>query len=406
MFTSFAVVGCSKFADEDKEVTDEFDDEQLLNDDEEDDEDLNDSSDEDEQATVEEDFKQSIEKDIPSVAETYMDYFLIGAAVEPNQMMGLMGDLLKKHVNVLVAENVMKPVSLQPTEGNFQWDQADKIVEFAKKNDMKLRFHTLVWHNQTPDWFFKDEEGKPMIEETDPAKRELNKKLLLKRLETHIYTVVDRYKDDIKSWDVVNEVVEPDDPDGMRNSLWYQITGTEYIETAFHAARKAGGEDIKLYINDYGTDDPVKRDRLYELVNELLDKGVPIDGVGHQTHINIYWPPIDRIIESMRKFHELGLDNIITELDMSIYAWDDHSDYGNNIPEDVINIQAQRYKELFEALRENNDMLSAVVFWGFSDKYTWLDSFPVNQNDAPFLFDENFRAKPAYWGVVEPSCIP
>src|SRR5690606_37337353 len=168
------------------------------------------------------------------------------------------------------------------------------IVEFAKENDMELRFHTLVWHNEIPDWFFEDEEGKPMIEETDPEKCELNKKLLLERLETHVYTVVDRYKDDIKSWDVVNEVVEPDDPDGMRNSLWYQLTGTEYIETAFRAARKAGGEDIKLYINDYVTEDPVKRDRLYELVKELLDKGVPIDGVGHQTHIDIYWPPIDR----------------------------------------------------------------------------------------------------------------
>lgn len=408
MLTSFVMVGCGKSADEDegKEVTDKSDEEQVLDDDEEKVGDSKELPDDNEQDKVEGEIQKSIEEDIPSVAETHKDYFFIGAAVEPYQMTGPMGDLLKKHVNMLVAENVMKPALLQPTEGNFQWEQADKIVEFAKENDMELRFHTLVWHNEIPDWFFEDEEGKPMIEETDPEKCELNKKLLLERLETHVYTVVDRYKDDIKSWDVVNEVVEPDDPDGMRNSLWYQLTGTEYIETAFRAARKAGGEDIKLYINDYVTEDPVKRDRLYELVKELLDKGVPIDGVGHQTHIDIYWPPIDRIIESMQKFHELGLDNIITELDMSIYAWEDHGDYGDNIPENVIDIQAQRYKELFEALRENSDILSAVVFWGFSDSHTWLDSFPVNQNDAPFLFDEDFRAKPAYWGVVDPSKIP
>src|SRR5690606_37175178 len=160
----------------------------------------------------------------------------------------------------------MKPSSLQPSEGNFRWENADRIVQFAKENGMELRFHTLVWHNQVPDWFFLDENGKPMIDETDPDKREANKQLLLQRLETHVRTVVERYKDDIKYWDVVNEVVEPNDPDGMRNSPWYQITGTDYIETAFRAAREAGGPDIKLYINDYGTDDVRKRDRIYELV--------------------------------------------------------------------------------------------------------------------------------------------
>src|SRR5690606_37877250 len=126
--------------------------------------------------------------------------------------------------------------------------------------------------------------------------------LVLERLDTHVRTVVDRYKDDIKSWDVVNEVIEPADPDGMRNSNWYKITGTDYIETAFRAAREAGGPDIKLYINDYNTNEPQKREYLYKLVKEMLDKGVPIDGVGHQTHINIEWPSVDQILESMQRF--------------------------------------------------------------------------------------------------------
>ena len=198
----------------------------------------------------------SIEEDIPSLAEVFSDYFSIGAAIEPGHTTGLIAELYKKHVNMLVAENSMKPEAIQPTEGNFTWGAADRLVQFAKENGMELRFHTLVWHNQTPDWFFRDNEGKPMIEETDPKKREENKKLLLKRLEEHIRAVVSRYKDDIKSWDVVNEVIEPSDPDGMRNSPWYQITGTEFIETAFRIAREAGGNDIKLYINDYGTDAP------------------------------------------------------------------------------------------------------------------------------------------------------
>ncbi|NLN40869.1 MAG: endo-1,4-beta-xylanase [Clostridiales bacterium] len=347
----------------------------------------------------------SIEEDIPSLAEVYKDYFPIGAAIEPRYTTGLISELYKKHVNMLVAENCMKPIEIQPTEGNFTWQSADKIVQFAKENGMELRFHTLVWHNQTPDWFFLDKDGKPMVDETDPKKREENKELLLKRLEDHITVVVSRYKDDIKSWDVVNEVIEPGDgnPNGMRNSPWYQITGTEFIERAFKVAREVGGEDLKLYINDYGTDNPVKRDHLYNLVKDMLDKGVPIDGVGHQTHIDVYSPSIDRIIESMKKFAGLGLDNIVTELDMSIYSWNNRSDYGDNIPEDIIQLQAKRYKELFEAFKENKDILSEVVFWGISDEYSWLNGFPVRRTNAPLPFDRNFQAKPAFWAIVEAS---
>jgi len=254
-----------------------------------------------------------------------------------------------------------------------------------------------------PNWFFLDENGRPMVDETDPEKREANKQLLLQRLETHVRTVVERYKDDIKSWDVVNEVIEPGDPDGMRNSLWYQITGTDFIETAFRAAREAGGPDIRLYINDYGTDDPKKRDLLYNLVKEMLERGVPIDGVGHQTHISVPWPPVEQIIESMKKFAELGLDNIVTELDMSLYAWNDRRDYGDDIPEAVLQKQAERYRDLFTAFKENKDILSEVTFWGISDAHTWLSSFPIVRTEAPLLFDKNFHAKPAFWGVVDPS---
>lgn len=344
-----------------------------------------------------------LQADLPSLAEVYADYFPIGAAIEPNQTEGKTAELLKKHVNMIVAENAMKPSSIQPANGRFVWEQADKIVAFAKENDMELRFHTLVWHNQSPGWFFLDEDGKHMADETDPAKREANKKLVLERLDTHVRTVVDRYKDDIKSWDVVNEVIEPADPDGMRNSNWYKITGTDYIETAFRAAREAGGPDIKLYINDYNTNEPQKREYLYKLVKEMLDKGVPIDGVGHQTHINIEWPSVDQILESMQRFEELGLDNIITELDMSVYVYNDHNDYGPVMPEHILQKQAQRYRDLFEGLKANKQLLSAVVFWGIADDHTWLSTFPVTRSEAPLLFDKQHQAKPAFWGVVDPS---
>jgi len=212
---------------------------------------------------------------------------------------------------------------------------------------------------------------------------------------------VKRYKDDIKSWDVVNEVIETNDPDGMRASEWYKITGTEFIEVAFRAAREAGGEDIKLYINDYGTDSPAKRERLLQLVKDMLDKGVPIDGVGHQTHISVNGPMVANIILSMKKFAELGLDNIVTELDMSLYTWNDHSDYGDHIPKEVLQKQADRYKELFQAFIENKNILSEVTLWGISDAHTWLSGFPVKRTEAPLLFDKYFQAKPAYWSVIE-----
>ena len=360
------------------------------------------AAEEEEAAAKVEPTEPAVQTDIPSLAEAYADDFPIGAAITPEQTEGPMAELLKKHVNMLVAENVMKPMLLQPTEGQFRFEQADRIVEFARENGMQLRFHTLVWHQQTPAWFFHDREGKRMTDETDPAKREENKKLLLERLENHIRVVVEHFKDDIKSWDVVNEVVEPSDPGGLRNSEWYQIAGIDYIETAFRAAREAAGPDAKLYINDYNTNEPAKRDRLYELVKELLDRGVPIDGVGHQTHVNVDWPSADSLIESMRKFAGLGLDNIVTEMDMSIYAYNNRSDYGDDIPEAVIQKQADRYREFFEAFRDNRDLVSAVVFWGIADSHTWLHDFPVqDRTDAPLLFDRQLQAKPAFWAAIE-----
>ncbi|KAB8131062.1 endo-1,4-beta-xylanase [Gracilibacillus oryzae] len=356
--------------------------------------------------SIEETPVPSVEEDIPSLAAAYAEYFPIGAAVEPFQTTGLKSELLKKHVNYLVAENVMKPDAIHPSEDKYNWENTDKIVEFAKINGMELRFHTLVWHTQVGNWFFTDAEGKPMVDETDPVKQEENKKLLLDRLDSHVRTIVSRYKDDIKSWDVVNEVIEPGDPEGMRASEWYKIAGPDFIETAFRAAREAGGPNIKLYINDYGTDNPAKRDHLYKLVKELMDKGVPIDGVGHQTHIDLYGPTVTSVIESMQMFSDLGLDNLVTELDMSIYAWDDHSDYGEEIPEEILQKQAERYHELFEAFKENKEILSGVVFWGIADDHTWLDSFPIERTNAPLLFDKQLHAKPAFWGVVDPSKLP
>ncbi|MGD7046345.1 endo-1,4-beta-xylanase [Jeotgalibacillus proteolyticus] len=343
---------------------------------------------------------------VPSMSDRYEDQFDLGAAVEPQHLTGRQGKILKHHYNSIVAENAMKPISLQPVEGEFTWEAADKIVKFARKNDMELRFHTLVWHSQVPDWFFVDEDGNSMVNETDEQKRAENKELLLNRLETHVKTVVKRYKHDVDSWDVVNEAI--DDGGFIRNSPWYQITGTDFIKVAFETARKYAAPDSKLYINDYNTEVPNKRDALADLVADLLADGVPIDGVGHQAHIQIGWPSIEDTQTSFELFSEMGLDNQVTELDVSLYGWPPDNAYPTHdaIPAEDFISQADRYDQLFELYEEVDADLSSVTFWGIADNHTWLTDRASKYTegggvDAPFVFDYQYKVKPSYWSLMD-----
>ncbi|WP_226642948.1 endo-1,4-beta-xylanase [Mesobacillus subterraneus] len=344
------------------------------------------------------------------IDERYADSFDIGAAVEPSMLEGKDAEVLKRHFNSIVAENVMKPINIQPEEGKFTFEEADKIVKFAKENDMELRFHTLIWHSQVPEWFFLDKAGNPMVDETDPKQREKNKKLLLKRLETHIKTIVKRYKNDVSSWDVVNEVIDEyaSNDEGLRESPWYQITGKDYIKVAFETANRYAAKDAKLYINDYNTEVEPKRTHLYNLVKELVEEGVPVDGVGHQAHIQIGWPSLQEMEDSINMFADLGLDNQITELDVSLYGWPPRPAYPtyDEIPAFEFERQAERYDQLFELYERLGDKISSVTFWGVADNHTWLNDRAEQYNggvgvDAPFVFDTEYNAKPAYWAIID-----
>ncbi|WP_404454891.1 endo-1,4-beta-xylanase [Virgibacillus necropolis] len=349
--------------------------------------------------------------DVASLEDRYEDSFEIGAAVEPYQLDGIQGQILKRHYSSIVAENVMKPISIQPKEGEFHFEEADKIVQFAEENDMDVRFHALVWHSQVPEWFFIDKKGNPMVDATDPKQREKNERLLLRRLEKHIRTIVLRYRHVVDAWDVVNEVIDPyaSNDRGLRESKWYKITGTDYIKTAFETVRKFAGDDAKLFINDYNTEVSPKREYLYNLVKDLLEQGVPIDGVGHQAHIQIGWPSIENTRESINMFASLGLDNQITELDVSLYGWPPSGEYNtyDEIPFSVLESQAQRYNQLFELYEELDDKISNVTFWGIADNHTWLNDRAAKYSDdgigidAPFVFDENYNVKPAYWAIMD-----
>ncbi|MFD2379517.1 endo-1,4-beta-xylanase [Paenibacillus xanthanilyticus] len=338
-----------------------------------------------------------IEKDIPSLKDVFADDFLLGSALLVNEIQDSNGpdaQLLQKHFNSLTAGNELKWDATEPQEGQFDFTRADKIVDFASANGMASRGHTLIWHSQTPNWVFYDAEGKLA-----------SKELLFARMKKHIDTVVGRYKGKIYAWDVVNEVLEPGDkqPGGLRNSLWYQIAGEEFIEKAFLYAHEAD-PNAKLFINDYNTNMPEKRQNLYDLIKRLKAKGIPVDGVGHQTHIGIEYPTVQEIDDQFQAFRDLGIEQQVTELDMSVYTND--SDAYETFPLELQLKQAKRYKEIFEVFKKHADQLTAVIFWGKDDLNTWLRTFPVTRNNWPLLFDERLQAKYAYWAIVDPSKLP
>ncbi|UBU15879.1 endo-1,4-beta-xylanase [Nonomuraea gerenzanensis] len=310
--------------------------------------------------------------------------FTIGSAFTRPETLGVHGELLAKHFDGVTPGNELKWDATEPREGEFTFTDADHLVSFATEHGMTIRGHTLAWHSQTPAWVFEN----------------ATKEVLLERLERHVRTLVTRYKGRIAAWDVVNEVVDENQPDGLRRSPWYEIAGLDFIRTAFRVAREAD-PDAKLFINDYNTEFPRKREALYKLVKQLKDEGVPIDGVGHQLHLNIEHPPASAVEATIERFAPLGLDQQVTELDVSIYT-DFVSTY-DTIPPELLVEQGYRYKELFDVFRRQADRLSSVTVWGESDDVSWLRSWPIPRLNAPLLFDDDLQAKPAYWGVVDPS---
>jgi endo-1,4-beta-xylanase len=339
------------------------------------------------------------ERDIPSVFESLAEFFPIGAAIHQGDLSGEHAVLLTKHFNSVTSENDMKWSSLQPTEGNFTFATADAQVNFAKSNNLRIRGHTLVWHAQVPAWVFENPLGTPMTPTPE------NKALLLQRMETHIRTIMNRYKDDIYAWDVVNEVIDPGQPDGFRRSPWFNITGTEYIERAFRVAREVD-PGCKLFINDFSTTDTVKRQFLFNLISDLKSRGVPIDGIGHQMHNNIDFPSGQAIIDTINMFHDLGVENEVTELDVSIYSGSNPNaidDYAL-IPQDIFVRQGYRYRIFFDAFRQLQGKIGSVTFWGQADDHTWLTS--ATRVNGPLLFDTSLKKKFAYWGVIDPLQLP
>ncbi|MFC0772009.1 endo-1,4-beta-xylanase [Terrimonas alba] len=338
-------------------------------------------------------FAQQQEK---GLKDYYKDYFTTGVAVSPRALQTDEASLIVQQFGSMTPENAMKMGPIHPEENKYNWAGGDSIAAFAKRNNMKLRGHTLCWHNQTPRWFFTTATGDTVTKE-----------VLLQRLKEHITTVVTRYKDVIYAWDVVNEVISDNPNEFYRNSALYRICGEEFIAKAFEYAHTADPKAL-LFYNDYNEINPVKRDKIFKLVKGLKDKGVPIHGVGLQGHWSIYEPTEEVLTATLEKFKGLGLQAQVTELDISVYP-KEHSRRERKSEDADANYTAEReakqvemYKMLFRVFRNYKNVLTSVTFWNISDRTSWLDNFPVPQRkDYPLLFDKELKPKKAFWEVVK-----
>jgi endo-1,4-beta-xylanase len=342
----------------------------------------------------------TIQTDIPSIYQTLADYFPIGSAVDMTDISGPHAQLLTKHFDSITSGNDMKWASVESTKGSFDYTNADAQAGVAVCAGMRIRGHNLVWATgaQTPSYATGDG--------TNSA---ANQAVVIANIQDHIQNEVQHFGSKVYAWDVVNEPLDPSQPDCLVHGPFYNVLGKSYIDVALRAARQYAPPGTKLFINDYSTTDPNRLACLVHVVRDLRSRGIPIDGVGHEMHNAINYPSVTAMVNAIEtvadKFPEI--EQQVTELDMSVYnAGDTTSDYGDAIPPAVLAEQGWLYKNYFDAFRRLKGKLSAVTFWGMADDDTWLDSFPVVRTDYPLPFDHGLQAKPAYWGVVDETKLP
>lgn len=323
--------------------------------------------------------------------DAYKDYFSIGVAVNmqnitnPEQIA-----IIKKDFNSITAENAMKPEPTEPAYGQFNWENADKIANFCRSNGIKLRGHCLIWHAQIGKWMYQDEKGNLV-----------SKEKLFQNMKHHITAIMERYKDVVYAWDVVNEAISDggrpirgQKPSPYRNSPLYQIAGDEFIKKAFIYAREADPNAL-LFYNDYNAADPQKRDRIYNMVKSMKEEGIPIDGIGMQGHYNIYGPSMEDVDAALTKYSTIVKHIHITELDIRA-----NEEMGGNlnfsrgtgdISQTVKLLQEDQYTRLFKVLRKHKDVVDNVTFWNLSDRDSW-----VGARNYPLPYDENYKPKRVY----------
>ena len=377
-----------------------------------------------------------------SLKETFKEHFLVGTAVNRNMVTGSAGfrrsaeqsakdvALVKEQFNQISPENDLKWQLVHPREGagGYDFSAADAFVNFGLSNNMTVVGHTLVWHSQTPNWVFAGTNPPPAsATNAAPAAANTNapgpgrfgrggfggfgafngprasRDELLERMSNHIHTVVGRYKGKIKSWDVVNEALaDGSGTNVLRNSLWLQIIGPDFIAKAFQFAHEADPDAILRY-NDYGLENPAKRKKLITLIKSLQAQKVPVQVIGSQAHVNVS-TTFDTMDQSLTEIATLGLPIHITELDVNSAAGGQRgfgADIANNaattqggLVSDADKKLTDAYAGIFRAFLKHCDSVKMVTFWGANDANSW------RANGKPLLFDGNSQPKPAFDAVI------
>jgi endo-1,4-beta-xylanase len=343
------------------------------------------------------------ESTLPSLKEIFKNDFLIGTALDAEQIEekdSSAAALVQQQFNAVTPENVMKAEIIHPEWNSYNFDLADKLVDYSKKHGMKLTATPLIWHSQLPPFLSK-------LDDADSVRR---------YFENHIATVAGRYDGQTHSWEVVNEALNEDG--SLRNTVFLQKLGSDYVVEAFRLAQKAAPH-TQLYYNDYNIEQPKKRAGAIELIKKIQAAGVRIDGVGIQGHWHVEDVPFEYIEQSIRQFSVLGIQVAFTELDLSVLPnpWGRRTSadinqtaqyqaqmnpYTKGLPDSVQQKLATAYGRLFRLFLKYKDNISRITFWGVNDGQSWLNDFPIRgRTNYPLLFDRQYNPKPAFYKVIE-----
>lgn len=350
-----------------------------------------------------------------SLKDAYKDVFLMGAAVNEAIVSGAdeaSQKIVVQQFNTITLENGMKAEVINPEPGVFNYAPADAFVDFGEKHDMFIIGHTLVWHNQTPDWFFQDEEGKPNTPEAQ-----------IERMRSYIEAVAGRYAGRVHAWDVVNEVIADDG--SYRPTTWVNSVedGDLMVQKAFQFASEYA-PDTELYYNDFNAWRPAKRDGIARMVRMLQEKGIRIDGIGIQGHWGLNFPKNEYIKAAIDTFAALGVKVMVTELDVDVLPLTKEGQiigtvmshpqfqleefevfldpYKEGLPADVQKLLTARYKELFEIFYAKRDKIDRVTLWGIHDGMSWKNDYPIpRRTNYTLLWGRNRKPKPAFDAVLK-----
>ncbi|MGA2916679.1 MAG: endo-1,4-beta-xylanase [Sedimentisphaerales bacterium] len=344
---------------------------------------------------------------MPELKKVFANDFLIGGALNDDMVSGKdpqAADIVRKQFSSITPENVIKWMHIHPEPDRYDFEAADRFVNFGIKNKMFIVGHTLVWHWQTPKWVFEDASGNDVDRET-----------LLARMKEHIFAVVGRYKGKVNGWDVVNEAL--DDDGSLRQTKWLKIIGKDFIAKAFEYAHEAD-PNTELYYNDFTLDEPAKRDACVKLIKDLKAKGLRVDGVGLQGHWALDYPEPQDVEAFIKAMAAIGVKVMITELDIDVlpkavqHRGADLSvraelrkeldPYVLGLPDAMQKKLADRYAEFFNIFLKYPNEVARVTFWGVYDKTSWLNRFPVRgRTNYPLLFGRDYKPKPAFFAVVK-----